>query len=585
MLRFKNIFAELMLGLVVSTIALADNTGIVNVLDFGAKGDGKTDDTAAIQKAMQAAAMTARQPPAGGSYYVTGPVLLFPAGEYIISDEIEILCLEIKGVGGASLRQLNDQKNIFYSDHAWKLSVNNLSFINGHDHLHLCQPNVDAGEIYIEDCSFYNAAGVAVHTDVLSETVKIQDCQFIKCYQSWINLRTDQAVMRDCWITNSWDMKDKAVIEHGGQRMTIENLTGVSLVAKGSHQRWIDQNGADLTVRACRFGGEGGGFTPIYNLRKYIPTGSKAFDASMGVNIIVDDCFVCGGIDQNYSCAVYCREIPNSVVVQNSVLVNGPALKVAENIDLNNYFVNVSPQRLLFQSQNNTALPNHSTSYADINDPDYADKIPPLLANPKITPKPVPGIAIQEVKEKLKEIAQNLPPADKAAHLANGHKQKLSPDEYVDLTFSIFPDPNENLVISDTRCLFRVSQFLIAYMRTNAVEPKHLLFKGKVNLDKYPWLTWKQLTSNTSGSFTVQVKDITTQKVYDLYKYTQYDNIYGYHAVNLKKKFSLSGTRELQINWFLCGWDRNPQKDEHWDSIWAWPGQYTVLEFVRFEKP
>ena len=46
---------------------------VVNVKDFGAKGDGVTDDTAAIRAAMAAAA-------GGGSPYV-----YFPKGQYVFS--------------------------------------------------------------------------------------------------------------------------------------------------------------------------------------------------------------------------------------------------------------------------------------------------------------------------------------------------------------------------------------------------------------------------------------------------------------------------------------------------------------------
>src|SRR6516165_9192496 len=49
----------------------ADSTGVFNVLDYGAKGDGTNDDTAAVQKAIDACAAQ------GG-----GQVLL-PAGTFL----------------------------------------------------------------------------------------------------------------------------------------------------------------------------------------------------------------------------------------------------------------------------------------------------------------------------------------------------------------------------------------------------------------------------------------------------------------------------------------------------------------------
>jgi len=54
-------------------ILLPDDSGVANVRRYGAKGDGKTDDTAAIQKAIAAGA---------------GGVIYFPNGTYLISDTL-----------------------------------------------------------------------------------------------------------------------------------------------------------------------------------------------------------------------------------------------------------------------------------------------------------------------------------------------------------------------------------------------------------------------------------------------------------------------------------------------------------------
>lgn len=57
-------------------------TKTVNVLDYGAKGDGITDDTAAIQKAINENAPYYRD-----EFYI-GTEIFFPSGRYIISDSI-----------------------------------------------------------------------------------------------------------------------------------------------------------------------------------------------------------------------------------------------------------------------------------------------------------------------------------------------------------------------------------------------------------------------------------------------------------------------------------------------------------------
>ena len=57
------------------------NSGVLNVKDYGAKGDGATDDTAAINFAIAAST-----PPGNtGIYWGQAKIVYFPAGRYLIS--------------------------------------------------------------------------------------------------------------------------------------------------------------------------------------------------------------------------------------------------------------------------------------------------------------------------------------------------------------------------------------------------------------------------------------------------------------------------------------------------------------------
>ena len=90
----KKVTTVLLAMCVLTTSALAER---ISVKDFGAKGDGKTDDTEAIQKAMDACGKkykTIRD--AKGKYVgASGPELVFPAGRYVINDRIEVKARKI----------------------------------------------------------------------------------------------------------------------------------------------------------------------------------------------------------------------------------------------------------------------------------------------------------------------------------------------------------------------------------------------------------------------------------------------------------------------------------------------------------
>ena len=76
---------------------------IVSVKDFGAKGDGTTDDTAAIQAAIDSVAPTPPASPGDNPAGVSGAAVFFPAGTYKVSSTIVVPSyVSLKGEGMAS---------------------------------------------------------------------------------------------------------------------------------------------------------------------------------------------------------------------------------------------------------------------------------------------------------------------------------------------------------------------------------------------------------------------------------------------------------------------------------------------------
>jgi len=89
-----------------SALNLKSAMGILNVKGFGAKGDGVSDDTSAIQDAIDAAAE------AGGG------IVLFPEGAYVISSPLSINASHITllGIGAEKLGIYDFKGSILYLD-------------------------------------------------------------------------------------------------------------------------------------------------------------------------------------------------------------------------------------------------------------------------------------------------------------------------------------------------------------------------------------------------------------------------------------------------------------------------------------
>ena len=313
-MRMRNMYACVVVVAVVALVSsVADAQRVetntypsANVMDYGAKGDGHTDDTAAIKKAFNAIF-----PKRGAGLLPWMTEIVFPAGNYVISDAItEFSGMHVvRGEGYAKITQTNPDKDIFRSTYAWQITISGLSFEGGKHQIYMQNGNMDSGQIFIEKCKFLNASGAAIYTDVLSTTVTIANCRILRCEQAWVCKRSDQSIMRDTWITSSSKMKDKAVIENKGAFMTLDNILGCPHT-NGTDQRWIDNYGM-LRCVSFRFGGEGSGFTPVVNFSKYSTDGRNP----VPVFVTLDHCWIYALGNKKRVAAVYLEEIPNAVKI------------------------------------------------------------------------------------------------------------------------------------------------------------------------------------------------------------------------------------------------------------------------------
>ncbi len=153
----------------------------LNVKDFGAKGDGVTDDTAAIQKALNFCRqlherqLLAKQPLADDLpefanhkiLSVTGenilqPEIFFPAGRYLVSSTLVAGEMFIRGEEGSVIVMTDPAQDVLYCNRGYRSRVENMTFEGGKRQLLYYTFNEDMTNIIIENCTFRNASGYAV---------------------------------------------------------------------------------------------------------------------------------------------------------------------------------------------------------------------------------------------------------------------------------------------------------------------------------------------------------------------------------------------------------------------------------------
>ena len=294
-----------------------------NVRDYGAKGDGKTDDTAAIQAAADAAVK------AGNSQFDHRSIY-FPPGRYKLNGTITLANISLRGEDAELIQTDKTAVTFNYSDF-WSVRVTGLTFNGGKGHVSAVNDNLDKSLFFVDHCRFFHCSGKALETrhGAQSCLFTVRNCEFIRCICS-IDSDSDVTAIRDTWIMNDEKMFNSAVIVNRHGVMTVDNLLGVPL-CNGANQRWIDNYGS-LVANGCRFGAEGGGFTAVYNFRKY----SKL--PSLPNSVIIRDCEVSAHTSNLRNCLVFCFEVPNLISLENcrSTLTSGVLLD--SKLDMKSYF-------------------------------------------------------------------------------------------------------------------------------------------------------------------------------------------------------------------------------------------------------
>ena len=193
---------------------------VFNVKDFGAVGDGVTDDTVAIQAAIDAAANMFNQvgfPPAGGVY--DPPIVLFAPGAYRLTNTLNVYVgLTLSGMSGVPFTvehtrlimdtlggTVNTTKNILNLTVTYQsaprsnnvcLTIQDLGFwitnpgstianrggtgtpynpTTGGSHIYCGESAIDCR---IKRCNFYSSPNAGIYFKGPSSSFNVDECEF-----------------------------------------------------------------------------------------------------------------------------------------------------------------------------------------------------------------------------------------------------------------------------------------------------------------------------------------------------------------------------------------------------------------------
>ena len=544
-----------------------------SICDFGAIPDDGKDDSKAIQKALQSGSK----------------LIIFPPGLYNISNMIEtsISKCEIIGHGYPVLKAKNSEIDIFKIT-AHQVAIKGIHFEGGKRQLFIGNDNIDLGFIQIIDCHFIYSKDFAIEffDKTYSTFAMLDKCFFRQCMQV-LKSYSDLTVFQNSWVTTSEKMKNKAVIENYGTRLVCNSILGVPLV-NGYNQRWIDNYNGVLVCNTFRFGGEGGGFTPVFNCVKANATGSKA--------VILNNCVISGIGNSQHPCAVYLKEIPNQVLIRDSILIGIKGVMVNKELNLSNYFSHIKDSaQLIYEITGNTGLfvgefPKEILDAASkVEDSGYGD-IQLTLKDLKAAMER----AINDAKKLSSESPGVMLYEDNFSEYTLGRKQQTQKSKYINITpetacwdiedymdatlqknseFLSFAKSNDDIVI-----LHRIDR-----SQAQQYWPHILISEIYVDLEKTPYLSWRFKDNGSNvAAYAVKLIDPVEDKTIKLTE-MHWPPYFDYRTYDLREILGKSsGKYTFNLKLYILGMGLDIENKP--DFFNAQMGDWVVLDFLRLES-
>jgi hypothetical protein len=254
-----------------------------NVMDYGATGNGTTDDTGAIQAAVNDAIRQARGLSAGGStaepnYKSSAFITVkFPRGKYLIAQADGVTVpsntynanITLESIGGADLVGSGKNIGINLNGGGFKNRISKLLFSNFATAIRVDTTNKNESMLQIDSCQSLNNdvfLDTVGYWNSRSTMIDIRD-SFCGDTRVFVKHYTDHMNIRDCWMypkQNSFDallylsgdgevsIENSFFIPHGAQISPVSSARFIDFVSDSAQGTGGDRSVKSLKISHCR---------------------------------------------------------------------------------------------------------------------------------------------------------------------------------------------------------------------------------------------------------------------------------------------------------------------------------------------